>query len=132
MQMTLPTEAQWEYAARADEVGPYSGGTLDQVGWYDENSGGTHAVGGKKPNGWGLHDMHGNVYEWCTDWYGEQLANSTDPAGAASGTGRVIRGGSWDSVASSCRVANRYRRSKSTSYDSDILIGFRVARTSVQ
>jgi formylglycine-generating enzyme required for sulfatase activity len=130
MQMTLPTEAQWEYAARAGEPGPYSGGTLDQVGWYGENSGvKTHAVGGKKPNGWGLHDMHGNVYEWCTDWYDKQLTNSTDPAGAASGTRRVFRGGGWGSFAVYCRVA--YRNNGNLSYSGNDL-GFRVARSSVQ
>ena len=128
--MTLPTEAQWEYAARAGEPGPYSGGTLDQVGWYEENSGGkTHAVGGKKPNGWGLHDMHGNVWEWCSDWYGEQLANSTDPRGSASGTYRVVRGGSWNRLADYCRVAFRNNRNPSNSNSN---IGFRVACSSVQ
>jgi formylglycine-generating enzyme required for sulfatase activity/predicted Ser/Thr protein kinase len=127
MQMTLPTEAQWEYAARADEAGPYSGGTLDPVGWYKENSGmKTHAVRGKRPNGWGLHDMHGNVWEWCTDWYGEQLTNSTDPVGAASGSVRVFRGGSWYVGANGCRVAYR---GVNGSYG---FIGFRVARSSVQ
>ena len=89
----------------------------------------THAVGGKKPNGWGLHDMHGNVWEWCTDWYGEQLTNGTDPAGAASGTDRVIRGGHWyDDI--NCRVANRYHDIPSNSFDYSF--GFRVARSSVQ
>jgi formylglycine-generating enzyme required for sulfatase activity/serine/threonine protein kinase len=128
--LALPTEAQWEYAARADEAGPYSGGTLDQVGWYEGNSGGkTHAVGGKKPNGWGLHDMHGNVWEWCTDWYGEQLTNSTDPVGSFSGAYRVFRGGSWDNDAYGCRVADRYGADPS---NASSIIGFRVARSSVQ
>jgi formylglycine-generating enzyme required for sulfatase activity len=112
----LPTEAQWEYACRAGEKGPYSGGTLDEVGWYGDNSGTqTHEVGQKKPNAWGLHDMHGNVWEWCADWYEDTLKGGSDPAGPSSGVDRVLRGGSWFSggswlfsVATRCRAAFRF------------------------
>lgn len=104
----LPTEAQWEYACRAGEKGPYSGGTLDEVGWYEGNSESrTHEVGQKKPNSWGLHDMHGNVYEWCADWYENALKRGTDLAGPSSGDYRVDRGGSWNFAASYCRAADR-------------------------
>ena len=108
--MALPTEAQWEYACRAGETGPYSGGAIEQVAWHDENSGGeTHPVGTKKPNAWGLHDMHGNVREWCADWYGDSRRGGTDPSGPSSGVDRVDRGGSWYSLAAYCRAANRFR-----------------------
>jgi formylglycine-generating enzyme required for sulfatase activity len=102
------------------------------VGWYEGNSGGkTHAVGGKKPNGWGLHDMHGNVWEWCSDWYSEQLTNSTDPAGAASGSSRVFRGGGWgNNRSNNCRVAGRISSNPANSNNG--FIGFRVARIPVQ
>ena len=106
----LPTEAQWEYACRAGEKGPYSGGGLSEVGWYDENSGKqTHEVGLKKPNSWGLHDMHGNVWEWCADRHDESdrnLKGGTDPTGPSSGH-RMCRGGSWLRDASDCRAALR-------------------------
>jgi formylglycine-generating enzyme required for sulfatase activity len=108
----LPTEAQWEYACRAEEKGPYSGGSLDEVGWYDDNSESkTHEVGQKKPNAWGLHDMHGNVYEWCADWYNDTLQGGVDPTGLSSGDSRVSRGGSWYYYASFCRAAHRVRHS---------------------
>ena len=104
----LPTEAEWEYACRAGTTGPYAG-DLDAMAWYSANSGlETHPVGQKKANSWGLYDMHGNVWEWCQDWYGGYPAGSvTDPAGPGSGSGRVIRGGSWSSSAGRCRSANR-------------------------
>jgi formylglycine-generating enzyme required for sulfatase activity len=129
--IVLPTEAQWEYAARAGETGPYSGGMLDEVAWYRDNSESeTHPVGTKKPNAWGLHDIHGNVWEWCADSYTSKLEGGVDPQGAASGAYRVIRGGSWNSIAFICRVALRYVISygPSISYNN---IGFRVARSSV-
>ena len=128
-QMVLPTEAQWEYAARAGETGPYSGGTLDEVAWYGQNSGSeTHPVGTKKPNAWGLHDMSGNVWEWCADLYASELEGGGDPRGPNSGSVRVNRGGSWFSYASSCRVALRSNVAPSfRNYD----VGFRVARSSV-
>jgi formylglycine-generating enzyme required for sulfatase activity len=127
--MVLPTEAQWEYAARAGETGPYSGGMLDEVAWYDVNSGrNTPPVGTKKPNAWGLHDMHGNVWEWCADSYTSKLEGGVDPQGAASGANRVVRGGSWVNVASYCRVAVRNNNYPSFTNGN---IGFRVARSSV-
>ncbi|MCX8496630.1 MAG: formylglycine-generating enzyme family protein [Akkermansiaceae bacterium] len=130
MQMTLPTEAQWEYAARAGEPGPYSGGTLDDMAWYDENSESkTHPVGKKKPNGWGLHDMYGNVWEWCSDWYANDIEGGIDPQGASSGASRVCRGGCWFNSAIHCRVAilSHVNQSCTRNY-----VGFRVARSSVQ
>ena len=106
----LPTEAQWEYACRAGETGPYSGGSIDQVAWYSENSASkTHDVGTKKANAWGLHDMHGNVWEWCADWYDDSLPGGTDPSGSSSGVYRVFRGGSWSYDAAVCRAARRLR-----------------------
>jgi formylglycine-generating enzyme required for sulfatase activity len=127
--MALPTEGQWEYACRAGKTGPYSGGTLDEVAWYEENSGEqTHPVGEKKPNAWGLHDMHGNVGEWCSHCYGESLPGGVDPKGPDSGTNRVIRGGSWSYKAYYCRVAGRYHYDPSVSND---VFGFRVVRSSV-
>lgn len=124
---TLPTEAQWEYACRAGTTGAYAG-ELDGMGWYDKTSGSTtHAVGEKRANAWGLYDMHGNVWEWCSDWYGDYPSGSvTDPAGASSGSFRVFRGGSWYGPAQDCRSA--YRRGNSPGYRFDFL-GFRVALT---
>lgn len=128
--MALPTEAQWEYAARAGQSGAYSGGALDQVAWYDDNSGSTtHPVGTKRANAWGLQDMSGNVWEWCADWYDEDLAGGVDPRGRLSGTPRVLRGGSWSNYADYCRVATRYDYYPSNAFN--VLIGFRVARSSV-
>ena len=105
----LPTEAEWEYACRADTSDAYAGtGRLDDMGWYTVNSGSkTHTVGQKHANGWGFHDMHGNVCEWCQDWYGDYGGNSTDPSGPALGDHRVLRGGCWNSIARACRSANR-------------------------
>jgi formylglycine-generating enzyme required for sulfatase activity/serine/threonine protein kinase len=127
--MVLSTDAEWEYAARAGESGPYSGGSIDQVAWYDGNSGRTtHSVGTKKPNAWGLHDMHGNVWEWCADWYGDTLPGGLNPKGPASGAYRVRRGGGWNGVATYCRVAYR---NGSNPTDSRNSFGLRVARSSV-
>jgi formylglycine-generating enzyme required for sulfatase activity len=132
--MGLPTEAQWEYAARAGQTGRYAGGSvgsLDDVAWYHGNSGfTTHPVGLKKANAWGLHDMSGNVFEWCGDWYGDTLPGGVDPKGPASGSGRVVRGGGWGRPASGCRVAIRYYGVIPTSaFNSGN--GFRVARITV-
>ena len=105
----LPTEAEWEYACRAGTIGPYGGnGNLDDMGWYDGNSGSeTHPVGQKQANAWGFYDMHGNVCEWCSDWHGSYGGSATDPTGAASGGSRVLRGGGWNSDARDCRSAYR-------------------------
>jgi formylglycine-generating enzyme required for sulfatase activity len=121
----LPTEAQWEYACRAGEKGPYSGGTLDEVGWYKDNSDSqTHEVAKKRPNALGLYDMHGNVYEWCSDWYEDTLKGGADPVGPASGGLRVHRGGSWVNDASHCRAALRDGGSPGFRY---VGLGFRPA-----
>ena len=115
----LPTEAEWEYACRAGTVGPFAG-DLDDMGWYASNSGKTtHPVGQKRANAWGLCDMHGNVWEWCEDWYGNYPSGSvTDPVGAASGSYRVARGGRWSGYASHCRSAIRVH------YHPDYRIGY--------
>ncbi len=94
----LPTEAQWEYACRAGSSGPFSGnGNPSEMGWHAANSGRrTHPVGQKMPNAWGLHDMHGNVREWCSDWKDDYCEGEvSDPTGPYSGLYRVTRGGSW-------------------------------------
>jgi formylglycine-generating enzyme required for sulfatase activity len=115
----LPTEAEWEYACRAGTSGDYCKGNdkraLRKVGWYDGNSNDqTHPVGYLAPNAWGLYDMHGNVWEWCQDWYGTYSAeNQTDPKGASSGDSRVLRGGSWCDCPELCRAALRYRSAPS-------------------
>jgi formylglycine-generating enzyme required for sulfatase activity len=111
----LPTEAEWEYAARAGTTSAYSfgddAGSLGQYAWYADNSGKkTHPVGQKQSNAWGLYDMHGNVWEWVQDWHGENYYSSspsTDPKGPSSGSGRVTRGGCWINDAGGCRSASR-------------------------
>lgn len=127
----LPTEAEWEYAARAGTTGDYAG-NLDAMGWHGENSAGrTHPVGEKQANPWGLHDMHGNVWEWVNDWYeGNYYARSTlkVPQGPSSGRIRVNRGGSWYGDRRSCRSANRGRCSPDSR---SCLLGFRLARVSI-
>ena len=123
--LCLPTEAQWEYACRAGENGPFSGGSIDEVAWYNENSESkTHPVGTKKQNAWGLHDMHGNVSEWCADWYGNELPGGADPLGPSSGVRRVLRGGSWNHGADGSRAASRGRGSQDYRV---IILGFRPA-----
>ena len=125
----LPTEAQWEYACRAGTTTAYNTGASisDNTGWYSSNSNSmTHEVGKKPANTWGLYDMHGNVWEWCFDWYGTYASGAqTDPTGASSGTYRVIRGGGWYNSAGPLRSANR------SSYYPDFrgdYIGFRLVR----
>ena len=123
----LPTEAEWEYAARAGTTGDRYG-NLDAIAWYDDNSGGRkHPVGQKAPNAWGLHDMLGNVWEWVEDWYGDYPGGSvTDPRGPASGSYRVRRGGGWRSGASNCRSAIRI---SATPGNRNSNLGFRLLRT---
>ena len=132
---TLPTEAQWEYACRAGTTSSLNNGknvssaevrekgvcdNLDEVGWYWMNGGMknwnggddpaicTHPGGQKKPNNWGLYDMHGNVCEWCLDWVGDyQTSSVTDPKGSNTSKFRVLRGGGWSSFPRYCRSANR-------------------------
>jgi sulfatase modifying factor 1 len=126
----LPTEAQWEFAARGGTKSnkyTYSGSDdLDEVGWYADNAGGkTQTVGRKKANELGIYDMSGNVWEWCKDWYGDYSTTAqTNPKGATSGSSRVMRGGSWDDSASYCRVS--YRNFIDPAYHSDFIFGFRV------
>ena len=111
----LPTEAEWEYACRAGTTTRFSYGDdpdytqLGEYAWYSNNSSKTtHPVGQKKPNGWGLYDMHGNVWEWCLDWYGDYPGdNITDPQGPTKGTFCVRRGGRWGTPARYCRSATR-------------------------
>ncbi len=108
--LRLPTEAEWEYACRAGADGTYGGtGYLHEMGWYGDNSGNkTHPVGEKGPNAWGLRDMHGNVREWCEDWYGPYPGGpATNPPGTATGTRRVVRGGSCWSGERECTSASR-------------------------
>lgn len=127
----LPTEAEWEYAARGGNKSKgykYSGSnTIGNVAWYYENSGTrTHDVKSKIPNELGIYDMSGNVWEWCQDWFGSgYYANSpqANPTGPSSGSNRVLRGGSWINGAQSCRVANRYDTTPSSRGSG---IGFRL------
>lgn len=110
----MPTEAEWEYAARGGNQSKgyiFSGSdTIGNVAWYDDNSGSkTHEVATKAPNELGIYDMSGNVYEWCSDWYGSYSSSSqTNPTGPTSGSERVYRGGGWSTYAPYCRVAYRY------------------------
>jgi len=127
----LATEAEWEYACRAGTTTQFSFGNatarLGAYAWFDENSKGrTHPVGQRKPNAWGLCDMHGNVWEWCADWFGSYTAAAqTDPGGPANGTKRDIRGGSHASVALASRSAGRNSEPPGLRKSN---IGFRVAR----
>jgi formylglycine-generating enzyme required for sulfatase activity len=131
----LPTEAEWECACRAGTTTAYSFGDSDSelgdYAWYNKNSERTtHPVGGKKPNAWGLYDMHGNVFEWCQDWHGDYPSGSlTDPTGAASGSNRVNRGGSWNGSPDICRSAIRYRHTPGHRSSG---LGFRVLRSSIK
>lgn len=125
----LPTEAQWEYAARGGNQAQgrlYSGSnTIGDVAWYTSNSSSTHPVKTKAPNELGIYDMSGNVWEWCSDWYGSySSAAQTDPTGPSTGSYRVYRGGSWFSSASLCRVAFRINFTLS---DSGGYLGLRLA-----
>ena len=115
MKWRLPSEAEWEYAARAGQNYKYAGSdNIGNVGWYNDNSGqNTHAVGQKSPNNFGLYDMTGNVWEWCSDWFGSDYYKSSppnNPQGPSSGSGRVLRGGSWGHFAQYCRTTHRHNR----------------------
>jgi len=130
----LPTEAEWEFAARGGTASDnadyrYSGSDdIGTVAWYESNSGNaTHPVGTKAPNDLDIYDMSGNVWEWCWDWYDDYGSSAqTNPHGAASGSRRVLRGGSWDYYADYCRVANRNSNNPDGSYYSS---GFRLLRS---
>lgn len=124
---TLPTEAQWEYACRAGTEGVFAG-TLEKIAWFGEpnETGSTHPVGTKQPNAWGIFDMHGNLWEWCADWYRDFSKESeTDPEGPkTSNCGvRIDRGGCWDSTPDYCRCAHRgtYEPDRAGRY-----VGFRI------
>jgi formylglycine-generating enzyme required for sulfatase activity len=133
----LPTEAEWEYACRAGTTTPFNTGetiTSDQanyngnfvygIGAKGENRDQTVTVGMFKPNAWGLYSMHGNVSTWCSDWYGDYpKADVTDPQGAGSGEGRVVRGGSWFGEPTACRSAARYKKPPEGRFN---FIGLRV------
>jgi formylglycine-generating enzyme required for sulfatase activity len=147
--LDLPTEAQWEYACRAGTTTALNSGNdllaftecpnMSEVGRYYYNhpggfsnsqdvstDGGTAKVGSYLPNGWGLYDMHGNVTEWCLDWYEDYHDPTVDPVGAASGSSRVARGGDWNNYAMRCRSATRTGGTPSVRYTT---FGFRLSRT---
>ncbi len=112
LKFRLPTEAEWEYACRAGTTGPYAGSSLDSLGWYSSNSNSrTHEVGKKSANAWGLCDMHGNVWEWCADWfdgnYYAKTNNAQNPINVTRGSYRGLRGGCWGDDARRCRSALR-------------------------
>jgi formylglycine-generating enzyme len=135
---SLPTEAQWEYSCRGGTKSPFSCPRtfpdLSDHGWWGGIGEGSwasaakepyvHTVGAKKANPWGLYDMHGNVWEWCRDWYAKELLGGTDPQGPSEGLGRVNRGGSWNSEFGLCRSAKRRRNSPDFR---DFSLGFRLA-----
>jgi formylglycine-generating enzyme required for sulfatase activity len=131
----LPMEAEWEYAARAGTTTAYSFGDnirdLGRYAWYGEDfaTGGTHPVGQKLPNPWGLYDVHGNAWEWVQDWYSETYyaqSPSTDPTGPTSGSQHPVRGGSWHVTSDSWRSS--FRKPYEPNYRG-ISIGFRIVRT---
>ena len=137
----LPTEAEWEYACRTGTTGSYSFGettrNLKRFGWFEGNAGGTtHPVGSLRPNSWGIHDMHGNVAEWCNDFYAADyysVGPYRDPTGPAKGRDRVLRGGSWQAGAERLRSG---ARDSGSSIDDDCFasdaVGFRCVRRAKQ
>jgi formylglycine-generating enzyme required for sulfatase activity len=137
LEARLPTEAEWEYACRAGTTNSYNDGSactevegkdpaLEKLGWFDRNTGEkTHPVRQKEANRWGLYDMHGNVWEWCEDWFdGYNAGDQVDPAGPASGSLRAVRGGSWYNYARGCRSASRSWRHLGVRFHN---VGFRLA-----
>ena len=125
----LPTEAEWEYACRATSIASFCFGdsvsSLWEYAWFGEGpTGTTHPVGGKKPNRWGLYDMHGNVAEWCQDWFGENAIDDMDPIGPDEGLLKVLRGGVYEFDDSDCPS---WQRSGAKPADIEALYGFRVA-----
>lgn len=131
MTITLPTEAQWEYACRAgSKTAYYNGDTeadLEKAGWYSVNAKDTtHPCGKKEPNAWGLYDMHGNIWQWCMDWHDSTYyakSPKEDPQGPESGATRVMRGGTYDTTAYGCRSAYRYSFEPARKFEN---MGFRV------
>jgi len=128
---SCPTEAQWEYACRAGTTTKFSFGDdatkFGDYGWYEKNTKGEnypHSAGAKKPNGWGLKDMHGNVWEWCSDWYEYKRIGGINPQGPKSGKERVYRSGCWVVDAEYCESA---MRSDDLPTTKSRLLGFRVA-----
>ncbi len=130
----LPSEAEWEYACRAGSAGRYAFGDaeseLAEYAWHKRIAGNhTHPVGRKRPNAWGLHDLHGNVWEWCWDWYDEdayQGAFDHDPTGPLKGTRRVLRGGSFEDISVVLRSATRGQAAPARR---EQVNGLRIART---
>ena len=135
----LPTEAEWEYACRAGSITAFANGSitktgcghdpnLDVMGWYCGNSGKKpHPVAQRKPNAFGLYDMHGNIWEWCQDWYGPYPSGHvSDPTGPSSGSDRVLRGGGWHEDVEGCRSALRVGRSPASRAGT---LGFRLTGT---
>ena len=124
----LPTEAQWEYVARAGAASTQSPDDLARVAWYYGNAEQkTHTVATKEPNAWGLYDIYGNVYEWCSDWYGNYNHGSlTDPSGAYVGSEKVIRGGSWATYSNKCHPTKRLKLSPGKK---EPILGFRIVLT---
>lgn len=128
LHFALPSEAQWEYACRAGSLSSFSGnGQLNDMGWYDFNSDNTtHLVAQKRPNDWGLYDMHGNVAEWCQDWHMGYFGlrfSDTDPLGDTSGSLHGLRGGAYTSPSAACRSA---WHGAYTSSASDVCSGLRL------
>jgi formylglycine-generating enzyme len=133
----LPTEAEWEYACRAGNKGPFGftgdATSLDKYGWYEENTmkkneAYAHEVAKKLPNAWGLYDMHGNVWEWCEDWWADDLGPDpvTNPRGPKEGRGKTFKGGGFIFAANDCRSANRYYN---MNVFKDFVLGFRVVKS---
>ena len=122
----MPTEAEWEYACRAGSGAPVSGnGHLIDMAWFDRNSGSqTHPVGENQANAWGFYDMHGNVLEWCLDWFSLPEGQAVDPRGPSTGVFKVLRGGCWFFYERDCRSAYRLKRDPSIR---NCIFGFRLA-----